>query len=127
MARTRYRIVAERTHSLRRTLRVNVAAGRCSAAASPAVLGCADQAGRPGPRERRQERRDRRVRSGGVSGGAVGGEVPQGGVDRADYTTARYPDAANGVPYEVYDLVTAEAKVRAAEEAVAWIRRLMNG
>jgi HEPN domain-containing protein len=45
----------------------------------------------------------------------------------ADYTTARYPDAANGVPYEVYDLVTAEAKVRAAGEAVAWIRRLMNG
>ena len=45
----------------------------------------------------------------------------------ADYTTARYPDAANGVPYEVYDLATAEAKVRAAEEAVAWIRRLMNG
>ena len=45
----------------------------------------------------------------------------------ANYTTARYPGAANGVPYEVYDLVTAEAKVRAAEEAVAWIRRLMNG
>jgi len=33
----------------------------------------------------------------------------------------------DGVPYEVYDLVTAEAKVHAAGEAVAWVRRLMNG
>jgi HEPN domain-containing protein len=41
-----------------------------------------------------------------------------------DYTTARYPDAANGVPYEVYDRATAEAKVRAAEEAFAWLRQL---
>jgi len=44
----------------------------------------------------------------------------------ADYTTARYPDAANGVPYEVYDRDTAEAKVRAAEETMAWLRRLTN-
>jgi hypothetical protein len=41
-----------------------------------------------------------------------------------DYTTARYPDAANGVPYEVYDRPTAEAKVRAAEGAFAWLRSL---
>ena len=33
----------------------------------------------------------------------------------ADYTTAWYPDAANGVPYEVYDQETAEAKVVSAE------------
>lgn len=44
----------------------------------------------------------------------------------ADYTTARYPDAANGVPYEVYDRETAEAKVRAAEETMAWLRRLTS-
>ena len=44
----------------------------------------------------------------------------------ADYTTARYPDAANGVPYEVYDRETAEEKVRAAEEAMAWLRRLTS-
>ncbi len=42
----------------------------------------------------------------------------------ADYTTARYPDAANGVPYEVYDRPMAERKVRAAEEALDWLRRL---
>ena len=44
----------------------------------------------------------------------------------ADYTTARYPDAANGVPYEVYDRETAEAKVRAAEETMVWLRRLTS-
>lgn len=41
-----------------------------------------------------------------------------------DYTTARYPDAANGVPYEVYDRGTAERKVAAAEEAFRWLRPL---
>lgn len=41
-----------------------------------------------------------------------------------DYTTARYPDAANGVPYEVYDRATAEAKVKAAEAAFEWLRQL---
>lgn len=40
-----------------------------------------------------------------------------------DYTTARYPDAANGIPYEVYDRPTAEAKVAAAEEAFRWLRQ----
>ncbi len=45
----------------------------------------------------------------------------------ADYTTARYPDAANGVPYEVYDRETAEAKVAAAEEILKWLRRLTRG
>jgi HEPN domain-containing protein len=42
----------------------------------------------------------------------------------ADYTTARYPDAANGVPYEVYDRPTAERKVAAAGEVFQWLRRL---
>ncbi|MGH2610987.1 MAG: HEPN domain-containing protein, partial [Tepidiformaceae bacterium] len=42
----------------------------------------------------------------------------------ADYTTARYPDAANGIPYEVYDRPTAERKVQAAQEALEWLRRL---
>jgi HEPN domain-containing protein len=45
----------------------------------------------------------------------------------ADYTTARYPDAANGVPYEVYDRETAEAKVAAAEEILKWLRPLTSG
>lgn len=40
----------------------------------------------------------------------------------ADYTTARYPDAANGVPYEVYDRETGEAKVAAGEAILTWLR-----
>jgi HEPN domain-containing protein len=41
----------------------------------------------------------------------------------ADYTTARYPDAANGVPYEVYDRETAESKVTSAEAILTWLRQ----
>ncbi len=40
----------------------------------------------------------------------------------SDYTTARYPDAANGVPYEVYDRETGEAKVASGEAIIAWLR-----
>lgn len=40
-----------------------------------------------------------------------------------DYTTARYPDAANGVPYEVYDRETGESKVAAGEAILAWLRK----
>jgi HEPN domain-containing protein len=41
-----------------------------------------------------------------------------------DYVATRYPDAANGIPYEVYDRPTAERKVKAAEEALRWLRQL---
>lgn len=44
-----------------------------------------------------------------------------------DYTAARYPDAANGVPFEVYDRATAESKVEAAEEVFAWLRERTRG
>ncbi len=44
----------------------------------------------------------------------------------ADYTTARYPDAANGIPYEVYDRPTAESKVAAAQELFEWLRTLIR-
>jgi HEPN domain-containing protein len=43
-----------------------------------------------------------------------------------DYTVARYPDAANGVPYELYDEETARAKVAAAREVAEWIERLIR-
>lgn len=43
----------------------------------------------------------------------------------ADYTTARYPDAANGVPYEIYDRETAASKVEAAEELFEWLQTLI--
>lgn len=43
-----------------------------------------------------------------------------------DYTVARYPDAANGVPYELYDKATARAKVKAAEEVARWVESLIR-
>ncbi len=43
-----------------------------------------------------------------------------------DYTVSRYPDAANAVPYELYDEPTALAKVEAAEEITKWIESLIR-
>jgi HEPN domain-containing protein len=40
----------------------------------------------------------------------------------SDYTVSRYPDAANAVPYELYDLSTAQAKVQNAEAVITWLR-----
>lgn len=37
-----------------------------------------------------------------------------------DYTVSRYPDAANGVPYEMYDEPTARQKIEAAREIASW-------
>jgi HEPN domain-containing protein len=39
-----------------------------------------------------------------------------------DYTVSRYPDAANGVPFELYDRPTALAKLAAAREVIEWVR-----
>lgn len=38
-----------------------------------------------------------------------------------DYSVSRYPDAANGVPYEAYTESIATRKVASAEEVVAWL------
>jgi HEPN domain-containing protein len=43
-----------------------------------------------------------------------------------DYTISRYPDAANGVPYELYDEPTARAKVAAAQEVAGWAESLIR-
>ena len=43
-----------------------------------------------------------------------------------DYTVSRYPDAANGVPYELYDEATARAKLKAAEEVARWVESLIR-
>jgi HEPN domain-containing protein len=40
-----------------------------------------------------------------------------------DYTVSRYPDAANAIPYELYDETTARAKVAAADQVIAWLRQ----
>ena len=41
----------------------------------------------------------------------------------SDYTVSRYPDAANAVPYELYDDATARTKVHNAEAVIAWLRQ----
>ncbi len=43
-----------------------------------------------------------------------------------DYTVSRYPDAANGVPYELYDEEIAHAKVSAAEDVAQWAEGLIR-
>lgn len=43
-----------------------------------------------------------------------------------DYTVARYPDAANGVPYELYDEAIARSKVKAAQEVAKWVESLIR-
>lgn len=44
-----------------------------------------------------------------------------------DYTVSRYPDAANGVPYELYDEATSRAKIGRAAEVIAWLRSRIRG
>lgn len=39
-----------------------------------------------------------------------------------DYTVSRYPNAANGIPYELYDEARARAKVGNAAEVIRWLR-----
>ncbi len=41
------------------------------------------------------------------------------------YRVARYPDAANGVPSEVYSRSMAEELVRAAERVVQWVEQIL--
>jgi HEPN domain-containing protein len=38
----------------------------------------------------------------------------------ADYTVSRYPDAANGVPHQVYSKGMAVRKIEAARRVLAW-------
>lgn len=46
--------------------------------------------------------------------------------DYSDYTMSRYPDAANAVPYELYDDSTARTKVHNAEAVIAWLRQTIE-
>jgi HEPN domain-containing protein len=39
-----------------------------------------------------------------------------------DYTVTRYPDAANGVPFELYDAEIARAKINSARQVIRWAR-----
>ena len=44
-----------------------------------------------------------------------------------DYTVSRYPDAANAVPYELYDEATARTKIENAAAVIAWLKRKIAG
>lgn len=42
-----------------------------------------------------------------------------------DFVVSRYPDAANGIPAELYTESKARDKLRRAREVVAWVRGLL--
>ncbi|MEL9990071.1 MAG: HEPN domain-containing protein [Thermoproteus sp.] len=42
------------------------------------------------------------------------------------YTISRYPNAANAVPYELYDEAKARELVDRAERVLAWTRRYLH-
>jgi len=43
-----------------------------------------------------------------------------------DYTIARYPDAANAPPYEIYDKEKAKEKLKHAEKILEWTRKQLK-
>jgi HEPN domain-containing protein len=43
-----------------------------------------------------------------------------------EYVVSRYPNAANAVPYELYDEERAKENVRHAEKVIKWIERCLN-
>lgn len=44
----------------------------------------------------------------------------------ADYVAARYPDAANGVPAELYSRGIAERHLRSARKVLQWAKRFLK-
>jgi HEPN domain-containing protein len=44
----------------------------------------------------------------------------------ADYTESRYPDAANGVPFERFSDQTSQTRVTACEEVQQWVLQQLN-
>lgn len=60
-----------------------------------------------------------------VLGGAPSGLRPRLFYLNLDYTVSRYPDAANGIPFEQYDRGIAEEKRGIAQEAFTWLRTLL--
>jgi HEPN domain-containing protein len=43
-----------------------------------------------------------------------------------DYVISRYPNAANAIPFEIYDEEIARSKVRAAREVIQWLQERMK-
>ena len=63
--------------------------------------------------------------------------LSDGGIDPSDviddikdlnphYLTSRYPDAANGIPSEVYSRRMAESCLQMARRTIEWTRRLLS-
>ncbi|MDD1764262.1 MAG: HEPN domain-containing protein, partial [Methanobacteriaceae archaeon] len=40
-----------------------------------------------------------------------------------DFILTRYPDVADGVPYELYDYEIAQDKLQIAEEVIKWVEK----
>jgi HEPN domain-containing protein len=43
------------------------------------------------------------------------------------YVVSRYPDAANGLPYEVYDREDADEALECAEVVLEWVKERLGG
>ncbi|MDD1745254.1 MAG: HEPN domain-containing protein [Candidatus Methanoperedens sp.] len=43
----------------------------------------------------------------------------------SDYITTRYPDAANGAPFESYTRESAERHLRMAKEVLQWVETML--
>jgi HEPN domain-containing protein len=43
-----------------------------------------------------------------------------------DYVISRYPNAANAIPFEIYDEEIARSKVEAAQEVIQWLQEGMK-
>lgn len=43
-----------------------------------------------------------------------------------DFVTTRYPDAANGIPADIFDKEIAQDHLKKAEEMVDWIREMLK-
>ncbi len=44
----------------------------------------------------------------------------------ADYTVARYPDAASGLPYKQYTLGIASRKIKSAKQVLEWAEKCLG-
>jgi HEPN domain-containing protein len=44
-----------------------------------------------------------------------------------DFVVARYPNAAQGLPHEIYDREMAEERLRLAREVLGWVKKALEG
>jgi len=66
-----------------------------------------------------------------VIGTELGIEVPEDVMSclrklNPHYTVARYPDAANGLPCQIYDREDAENAIRHGRKVLEWVRQFLH-